>query len=863
MFKQEKAVRIPVGDKIPTLKVNVASHPLDTYQSPHLLDLSQSRYIEKVKPVSNTVDLDYGKLPGGDLLSKLYVFDLLDLEKSEVYNALKSVTHSLEQTVKRPFQQVDFSPKLPLTLGNDRFIKRTLIWQDVLLVNLAVFFFSGAVNAWNLLRSFFLALEHSFRQKPDEVVSFKLREIEDDPVEEIIQEEAFEDIFKEEDVPEIPIQKAPFIWPSFNFSFSRTLKPVLVFAVLALLAVMPFRAYTYYQTVRQAKGLVLGEAENAIANLSLAQGKMQELDLKNAQEYFVSADLAFTSAQQELKTINSPITFLAEIMPFNNSYKTGKNLIDLGKNLSAAGNQVLDGVNRLSENPSEDLTEKIKFFQTKAALALPELKKAENNLNKIKIGSLPEENRDQFIKLKEKLPLLISGLEKLGPTSEFAIKFLGDNDLRRYLVIFQNDNELRATGGFMGSFALVDLKSGQLEKITLPGGGTYDVRAGLNELLKAPQPFWLINTRWEFQDSNWWPDWPTSAEKISWFYRKSGGPSIDGVIAINSDWLGQLLDVTGEIQLPDYGKTITSANFELELQKSIEREATDKYQPKKILADLAPKLVERIFASQPKDFLNLAVALEKGLKEKDILVYLTDPELEKVIQENGWDGSQKQGDKDYLMVVSTNISGGKTDGVIKQEIYHQAEIQNDGSVLNSVIISRHHFGPTDEDFTNQPNRSYMRVYVPQGSVLVKAAGFNQPDEKEFKKDQAYLDLSDDLKTEFAAQTDLDSQTRIYEENGKTVFANWLTLDQGGSQDLLLVYRLPFKMNLKDFSLSSGNRSYNLLVQRQPGMTEGEFSSKVAYPEGLSPKSAYPENLLSNGLNFQANLNQDLFYNINF
>ena len=157
----------------------------------------------------------------------------------------------------------------------------------------------------------------------------------------------------------------------------------------------------------------------------------------------------------------------------------------------------------------------------------------------------------------------------------------------------------------------------------------------------------------------------------------------------------------------------------------------------------------------------------------------------------------------------------------------------------------------------------MRVYVPQGSVLVKAAGFNQPDEKEFKKDQAYLDLSDDLKTEFAAQTDLDSQTRIYEENGKTVFANWLTLDQGGSQDLLLVYRLPFKMNLKDFSLSSGNRSYNLLVQRQPGMTEGEFSSKVAYPEGLSPKSAYPENLLSNGLNFQANLNQDLFYNINF
>ena len=123
---------------------------------------------------------------------------------------------------------------------------------------------------------------------------------------------------------------------------------------------------------------------------------------------------------------------------------------------------------------------------------------------------------------------------------------------------------------------------------------------------------------------------------------------------------------------------------------------------------------------------------------------------------------QKQTDKDYLMVVAANISGGKTDSVIRQELYHQAEIQADGSILDSVIISRRHFGPVDRDFTDQPNRSYLRVYVPLGSELVKAAGFNQPDQKEFKKNENFLDLSEDLEAEFNAQTDPDSQTRIYD-----------------------------------------------------------------------------------------------------
>ena len=123
-----------------------------------------------------------------------------------------------------------------------------------------------------------------------------------------------------------------------------------------------------------------------------------------------------------------------------------------------------------------------------------------------------------------------------------------------------------------------------------------------------------------------------------------------------------------------------------------------------------------VFDAEPDEFLNLLAAIEQGLTAKDILIYSFDDELQNFIASNNWHGGMKDTDKDYFSLVSANIGGGKTDNIIKQQIYHQAQIMADGSVIDSVIVRRSHLGPVDENFTNYPSRSYLRFYVFQPAV---------------------------------------------------------------------------------------------------------------------------------------------------
>ncbi|MBI4434335.1 DUF4012 domain-containing protein, partial [Candidatus Uhrbacteria bacterium] len=122
---------------------------------------------------------------------------------------------------------------------------------------------------------------------------------------------------------------------------------------------------------------------------------------------------------------------------------------------------------------------------------------------------------------------------------------------RRLLLVFQNPAELRPTGGFMGSVALVDVAGGRVTALELPPGGTYDL-SGITRLrVIPPEPLRLVSTTWQFHDANWFPDFPTSARKLRWFYEASGGPSVDAVVAVNAPVLEDILALTGPITAGD------------------------------------------------------------------------------------------------------------------------------------------------------------------------------------------------------------------------------------------------------------------------------------------------------------------------
>lgn len=660
-------------------------------------------------------------------------------------------------------------------------------------------------------------------------------------------------------------------------------KKILSFGFIAFIFILPLQTFSYYESLKKVKGEAENEARAAYESL-LAGGEFAaDANFLAAAENFGQAEVSFGQAQEEVGRINSVVSSLIKNIPVGGEkIEAGEAILFSGEKISSAGEEILSALaDFTAENNDKSLTEKLKILRDSLAAVLPEMAAAGDRLSGVRSQAVPPNEREVFVKLQKGLPSLVLSLKKLISISDLMVKFLGDEAEKRYLVVFQNPGELRPTGGFMGSLALLDIDRGKITNMEIPGGGPYDFQGSLKERIVAPEPLRLINARWQLQDANWFPDFPTSAEKIKWFYEKSGGPTVDGIIAVNADLVAELLGVLGPIDMPEYGKSISQENFIEEMQKAVEVEYDKKEnKPKKIIADMAPRLVEKILASDPKQFGEILSVLVKSLGEKNILLYSVYPDVLHEFKKLGWAGEIKSvsDNSDYLMTVHANIGGGKTDRVVSEEDNLLVKISKDGSVRNKLIIKRTHAGVKGERFTGVRNVDYLRVYVPSDSKLISALGFEAPPAELFEKPGEDYWADVDLKNnEGNVLLDEASGTRITNESGKTVFGNWIQVDPGEEVTVSIEYLLPFKLSFVEesegwwnnfLSKISGEEenttSYQLLVQKQSG-SKNNLVSQVDFPSGWEMTSLYGQGAKAemSRVVIGAPLDSDKFYSFDF
>ncbi len=457
------------------------------------------------------------------------------------------------------------------------------------------------------------------------------------------------------------------------------------------------------------------------------------------------------------------------------------------------------------------------------------------------MDTIPSEHRELFLQLAAQLPLVTETVESFVELSGVAEEILGANGVKRYILVFQNNTEMRATGGFMGSFAEVKVHDGVIEHLNIPGGGTYDLQGILQDNYISPKPLQLLSARWEFQDANWFPDFPSSARQIIQFYESAGQPSVDGVVAVNATYVADLLKLLGPIDMPEYGRLIDSENFIFEAQKIVELEYDkEENRPKAFIGDLAPKLLDRALEQSSENFLDYLDAFAEGLVERDIQLYFSDDNIQQQILEEGWGGAVRQTPDDYLMLVNTNLGGGKTDGVIEEDVHVDVNITENGTVENTVTIKRTHHGLKTALFSGVNNVNYTRLYVPKGSELLSASGFSIPADTLFDIPDEDWIVDDDLY--FAATretTHKESQTAITEESGKTVFGNWVQTKPGTTSETIFTYRLPFKVStnekegweikMKELLNIPQTQRYTLTVQKQSGIVDRMTNVSVHLP----------------------------------
>ncbi|NCS97851.1 MAG: DUF4012 domain-containing protein [Candidatus Pacebacteria bacterium] len=250
----------------------------------------------------------------------------------------------------------------------------------------------------------------------------------------------------------------------------------------------------------------------------------------------------------------------------------------------------------------------------------------------------------------------------------------------RFLILFQNSDELRATGGFTGSYAVITLIDGVIQPISI--ADIYDADGQFTGEIPAPSGVkeYLSSDRGlRLPDANWAPNFPTSAKQILQFFALGDQNTFDGVVAITDSYFEDLLTVLGPIWLPDYQLTVTPENLTSVLRSNREDFFAGSIQKKHLLGQFQNQVL--IAATDPDVDPTAILALTiQNMQAKNIQAYSSLEPLQEIFSALEIDGKMfTQEATSSLAFVESNVGINKANKHIARAI----SLQNSGSTLTA------------------------------------------------------------------------------------------------------------------------------------------------------------------------------------
>ncbi len=623
-----------------------------------------------------------------------------------------------------------------------------------------------------------------------------------------------------------------------------------IFILFCLAMVGIFKMANFVAIAEETKNAVIKIALTGDSHLKEAKNSLEEQDMRSAQSNFLKATDSFKSSRQELERLGNVTNAMLSLVP---QKRDGEKLLEASEKISKAGTKLIDFYNQMSllgfsqaGLHSEQGSVPQVFSESEQYIndAQNYLTDAYATMSGINPNVLPEDKRTEFTASLAQLKTLAASVNNFRDIYALLGQLFTGN--KNVLVLFENNNELRPTGGFIGTYGLLKLQDGQI--VAMDISSIYKIDGQLKESIAPPGPMYAVNNRWFLRDSNWFVHFPQSAKKASVFFEKEGGETPDVVLAVTTNFVTDLLKVTGPVDMPAYGLSLTSENFVEQMQAASAMNPNDPTnEPKKVLADFFPILLQKLSELPSQQKAHLLEILQQNLNGKHIVAYSRHAKIQKAFEQYNWAGVVNNTDRDFLAVNTANLGGTKTDLNITQQIDLTGEIHKDGSITNTLVITRTNVNPK-ADFS--VNDSFMRIFVPEGSELISATGFDYKP-LDVVKPQLQKKDPDVQAWEKTAVRDLVGGTILGEEAGKTFFGNWVTIAGGETRVITVVYKLPFKLKNVD--------RYSLLLQKQPGALSQKFSYTLRFPgRSLQWKNFQTEQLSSGLLTTGAVLDQDMF-----
>lgn len=620
---------------------------------------------------------------------------------------------------------------------------------------------------------------------------------------------------------------------------------LLLAGVLLLLLWLGLKAWRVYGA---AQSLMSVEQEAR----ELMAGGASAVDPDAAESLVLGAREDIVTLDQELGFIRPIAPYLGWVPRLGPTLVAAPHLLDMADAGSEAGALAVSSL-----KPALGVIQQESFSAARMgellpilAAAAPDLAAAQASLSRYQVArqsvadsvepeTLPWRVRQLLQLSDEWLPLAEDGL-RLAPLMP---SLLGQDGPRRYLILAQNEDEMRATGGFITGAGVLTVQGGQIIDLAFSDANQVD-----NWRDKPydfpPQPLYdFMGTElFLFRDANYWPDYPTSAQKaMDLFVYGQDAPPLDGAIAIDQEFLRLLVDATGPVPIPGTNQRINANNLLETLHEARDiqegQEVGEWVQNRKaFLGGFATAIqakLESDFGSI--DLVKLGRNLTDAAEKRHLLIYMRDPTLAAALAENGWDGRLPEAPPgDFWMAVDANMGFNKANVLVDRALDYVVSL--DGQPQATLALAYQHTGtPSDEpcyqgveeefeqasDYLTLADQCYwnfLRVYAPSGSRLLDSSRHAVPGETLFRgvgwdSEGITLDDTPSLST----------------------FGNFMLLPRGGEAAAYFHYELPAEVVTNE----AGDSVYRLKIYKQPGQRPEALRLTIALPAGSTVLEAAP------------------------
>ncbi len=585
-------------------------------------------------------------------------------------------------------------------------------------------------------------------------------------------------------------------------------------------------------------GTIYYNYSNAKNNIYELEKKLSEGDLVSVREISDKTSKDIDSALNNFRKFKS--LFLA--VRSEEKYRNYEDLLLSIKSFNQGINSFTFGVSPYLElsksikegkelNPSifkdsaENLAVSYEFFDAANKTLI-------NKLTDVDFGS------EEINRYKKTLPKVVKLNEVLLAVSKDAESIFGFNEPTKILVLFQNQAEIRPTGGFIGSYGVIEISKGKILSIKIDDiynpDGQIDVKkinvAAPENIRKA-----LNENKLYIRNANFISDFPTSADNVSSLFLQATGEKFDTVIAIDSTFIQSYLNKFGGIYLNAYEEEINEGNFIERAQFHSEFNYKEGVSEKKsFLTNLGSKILEKFFEFNSSDMVRFSDSVYNLLETKNIQVATKYPNISKSLKNLNWDGSLVQTKGDYLRIINSNLGGNKVNYLTKNRYKYEVLSMTRDGLLRGRVTANYTNDSKTKAWPYGSFINYFKVITQKGTKLTGAkvlidgkeenifGSIKVSGEGNYQTFEGNLEIEPQKTAVLIVEYDLPENLSIV-KNTNTKYSLYWQKQSGENNEIEFVFNPPYGYYFGDIT---SNTSYSKTAESTSFITKQETDYQI-------------------------------------